>query len=330
MTRDRSPHPRPGPGAGSRRGWGLTARTVVGVIALAGLLLAACSGPPSSGPEDRGDTVTSGATENTSTDASSETTPTDGSEVVVALVGVEVEMSNAVAPFDHHSNVDSLLLELGLHRARTQEIYDCLAREGFPPRQVSELPTRDDPILLANASFPFVEALARDGIPALPPTPESSDDFREYSTAEREASRACAEAVDGSGGKVIVALDLWVIVRFAWEPVLAEIDATDEIRSLVGEFSSCLRDEGIPAASATSETAYLSYVDFLLAETGGDWTEMLVIYERMGKLYAECGRELFEARERLRGGERREAFLREHEVAIRELSDLLYGGGGSP
>jgi hypothetical protein len=50
----------------------------------------------------------------------------------------------------------------------------------------------------------------------------------------------------------------------------------------------------------------------------------------MGKLYVECGRELFEARERLRAGDRREAFLREHEAAIRELSELLYGGGASP
>jgi hypothetical protein len=50
----------------------------------------------------------------------------------------------------------------------------------------------------------------------------------------------------------------------------------------------------------------------------------------MGKLYVECGRELFEARERLRGGERREAFLREHEEAIRQLSELLFGSGPSP
>jgi hypothetical protein len=67
-----------------------------------------------------------------------------------------------------------------------------------------------------------------------------------------------------------------------------------------------------------------------VADTGGDPTEFVEVSERMGKLYAECGRELFETRERMRGGERREAFLREHEESIRRLSDLLYGGGASP
>jgi hypothetical protein len=297
-------------------------------MAVAGLLVVACASSPLL--EEGAGAHTTSTPPSIRTDNPVETNSNDLGGVVVALVGVDVEVSNAVAPFDHHSNVDSLLLELGLHKARTQDIYDCLAREGFAPRQVSELPARDDPILMANAGFPFVEALARDGIPVLPPTPGAPDDFREYSQAEREASRSCAEAVDRSHGEVIVALELWVSVRFAWEPVLAEIDATDEIRSLVGEFSSCLIEEGIPADSAASETAYLSYVDFLLADTGGDPTEFVEVSERMGKLYAECGRELFETRERMRGGERREAFLREHEESIRRLSDLLYGGGASP
>ena len=329
MTRDRSPHPRPGPGAGSRRGWGLKAKTAVGVIALLGLLVAACSDPPSSGPEDGGEIVTTSAP--ATTDGSSDTTAVEGGDVVVAsLVGVEVEVSNAVAPFDHQSVVDNLLLEFGLSRVRVGLMNDCLVAEGFPPFSISPLPDRDDPILMANRQFPYIEALARDGFPTLPGTPSSPDDFRERSEAEAAASRSCAEELDRSGHDAIAAYELYAAVRGPWESVLDEIDAIDEIRSLVGEFGACLRAQGIPADATASEGTFLGHVQSLLMATGVDESSWPEINERMGKLYVECGRKLFEARERLRGGERREAFLREHEVAIRELSELLYGGASSP
>ena len=298
-------------------------------ILVASLLVAACSGSPSSVPEDGGDVVTTSAPGTTAADGSSDTTPVEGGDVVVAsLVGVEVEVSNAVAPFDHQSNVDSLLLGFGLSRARTQLISDCRGAEGFPPIPTSPLPDRDDPGLWANRQFPYIEGLAGDGFPNLPGTPASPDDSREPSEAEREVSRRCAEEVDRSGHDVIVASGLYASVRGPWESVLDEIDATDEIRSLVGEFGTCLRAQGIPANATVSEGAFLGHVQSLLMATGVDESSWPEINERMGKLYVECGRELFEARERLRGGERREAFLREHEVAIRELSDLLYGPGG--
>jgi len=329
MTRERPSGRRPSRGAGSPRGWGLTARTVVVAIVVAGLVVAACSDPPSSGQEGGGEILTTGAP--VTTDGSSDTTAVEGGDVVVAsLVGVEVEVSNAVAPFDHHSVVDNLLLEFGLSRVRVGLKSDCLAAEGFPPIQLSPLPDRDDPILMVNRQFPYIEALARYGFPTLPGTPSSPDDFRERSEAETAASRQCAEEVDRIGHDAITAYELYASVRGPWESVLDEIDATDEIRGLVDAFGSCLRDEGIPADATASEGAFLGHVQSLLMATGVDESSWPEINERMGKLYAECGRELFEARERLRSGERREAFLREHEVAIRELSELLYDGGSSP
>jgi len=331
MTRDRLSGRRPSPGkAGSPRERGLTARTVVVVIALAGLLVAACSDPPSSGPENGGDVVTTRLSVTTATDGLSDTTPTAASAVVVGLVGVEVEVSNAVAPFDHQSWVDSLLLEFSLARVRNQQVFDCLAGEGFTLPQAAPLPDRDDPVLWSNAMFPNIEVLARDGFPVLPGTPGSLDDSRERSEEEAAAARRCVAEVDGNDSEAIVAYDLYASVRGPWETVLDEIDATDEIMSLVGEFGACLRDEGIPAEFTASVSTYLGYVQSLKMAVEGELTQVAEINERMGKLYVGCGRELFEARERLRGGERREAFLREHEVAIRELSDLLYGGGSSP
>ncbi|MDP2623746.1 MAG: hypothetical protein Q8Q29_08115 [Actinomycetota bacterium] len=259
------------------------------------------------------------------TDTTSGETP--GEDVVVGLV--EVEVSNAVAPFDHDSNVDDLLLGFGLSRVRVGLINDCLAAEGFPPIQLAPLPDRDDPILMANRAFPYLDALAESGFPNLPGTPGSPEDSRQRSEAEAAASRQCAEEVDASDHDVIVAYELSASIRSAWEVVLAEIDATAEIQSLVVGFSSCLVAEGIPATNARSEGSFLGYVDSLLAATGADESAWPEIRERMGKLYVECGRELFEARERLRSGERREAFLRGHEEAIRELSELLYGAGAS-
>ena len=261
------------------------------------------------------------------TDTTSGETP--GEDVIVGLVEVEVEVSNAVAPFDHDSNVDGLLLEFSLSKVRTQLISDCRVAEGFPPVSISPLPDRDDPILMANATFPDIEALAASGFPNLPGTPGSLDDSRERSEEEAAASRQCAEDVDASDHDVIAAYGRYASIRSAWEVVLAEIDATAEIQSLVVGFSSCLVAEGIPATNARSEGSFLGYVDSLLAATGADESAWPEIREQMGKLYVECGRELFEARERLRGGERREAFLSEHQEGIRELSELLYGGGAS-
>jgi hypothetical protein len=243
--------------------------------------------------------------------------------VVPVLAGFDVDVSNAVAPFDHESNVDSLLLEFGVARVRNQQVFDCIAAAGFVPPTTTALPDRDDP-MLRSAAFPDVETLAREGFPNLPGTPGTLGPEDTRSEAEAAASRACAEQVDGSQTDVIEAIGLFGSMRSAWEEVLAEIDALDATHSLVDEFGACLREEGIPAEFTTSEGRYLGYVDSLLA-TGSDQSTWPEIRQRMGRLYADCGQDLFAARSALRSGERRESFLSQHQDSISRLSALLLG-----
>ncbi|MBU1227129.1 MAG: hypothetical protein KJ698_07970 [Actinobacteria bacterium] len=243
--------------------------------------------------------------------------------VVPALAGFDVDVSNAVAPFDHESNVDSLLLEFGVARVRNQQVFDCIAAAGFVPPTTTALPDRDDP-MLRSAAFPDVETLAREGFPNLPGTPGTLGPEDTRSEAEAAASRACAEQVDGSQTDVIEAIGLFGSMRSAWEEVLAEIDALEATHSLVDEFGACLREEGIPAEFTTSEGHYLGYVDSLLA-TGSDQSTRPEIRQRMGRLYADCGQDLFAARSALRSGERRETFLSQHQDSISRLSALLLG-----
>jgi hypothetical protein len=252
------------------------------------------------------------------------------------------DLSAAVAPFDHESFVDSLLFQMSLIGLRNQQVFDCIAAAGFVPPSPSPLPDRSDPTLY-SADFPDYEALARDGFPD-PSAPESppgatattappgagSAPPAEPSGAYAAVSRECADQVDSSGGDVVVAYGLYASMRSAWEGVLAEIEDTEEVRSLVNGFGSCLREQGVPAEFTNSEGAFLGYADSLLMATGGDQSTWPAIRESTGKLYAECGRDLFAAREALRSGARREAFLGEHQESISQLWNLLLIIDSSP
>jgi hypothetical protein len=276
-----------------------------------------------------------------SSSADVETQPTVPGASLLAtwLIDSEVEVPDAVAPFDHESFVDSLLLEFGLARVRNQQVFDCIAAAGLVPPSLSPLPDRDDPMLY-SADFPNVAALARDGFPD-PTAPDSTEGATpttaapgtgsasgQPSEAYASVSRQCADQVYGSQSDAVVAHELYASIRSAWELVLAEIEATDEIRSLVNGFGACLRDREVPAGFTTSEGAYLGYVDSLLAAT--EELSFNQIRESTGKLYAECGSDLFAAREALRGGARREAFLGEHQESISQLWNLLLIIDSSP
>lgn len=313
----------------SRGGSKSFGRPVFAVAAIFLLTVVGCSAQPSvieqpaTGEPDELTTVRSG---------SGSAPAVDRGSLLAGLAGVEVEVTNAVAPYDHHSNVDSLLLEMGLHGALNQLTFDCIAEQGFArPQGPTELLHRDDPFLMANLAFPHTERLASEGFPFLPPTPASPDDFQTPSEAEREASRVCARQVHGADSDLNAAIEIFGSIRSAWEVVLDEIETLDEVVRLKEDFSACVRDEGIPASSS-SEHGFLSYVDFLRAEVADTAADLEDAREQqagikltMGRLYAECGRELFEAREQLRGGERRARFLAEHEAGIRELNDFVYG-----
>lgn len=246
-----------------------------------------------------------------------------------ALSGVAIDVSNAVAPFDHESGVDSFLLSSALDRPGPDELQfllDCLAAEGFTLQKVwGPLPKRDDPMLISNWYFPQLEALALEGFVQLPGTPSKPEDFQGRPPKQDAAEQACIAAMEDQfrDSDRTRALELYWSMRIPWGDALDEIDGSAEVRDLVRGFSACLVDEGVPVESAVSELHFLSYVDEVLWRADDVAATEAEIHVRLGKLYVECGRELFETKEQLRSGERRTAFLAEHAETIRELSDLL-------
>jgi hypothetical protein len=248
---------------------------------------------------------------------------------VAALSGVAIDVSNAVSPFDHESGVDSFLLSSALTRHRPDErqfLSDCLAAEGFTLWLAKgPLPARDDPMLISNWHFPQVDALASEGFVQLPGTPGKPEDFQGRPPKQDAAEQACIAAMEDQfrDSDRTRALELYWSMRIPWGDVLDEIDDSAEVRDLVQGFSACLADEGVPVESAIDELHFLSYVDELLWRADDVAATEAEIHVRLGKLYVECGRELFETKEQLRSGERRTAFLAEHAETVRELSDLL-------
>ena len=275
-----------------------------------------------------GQTTVTTTTLQTTTTLSSEPDATGDVGGVAGSAGIEVDVASAVAPFDHESAVESQLLGLLLANfgaEGVQYLHDCMAERGFEgPPEAIVIPTRDDPIFIANLQFPPIAMLAAEGFTVLPGTPSSPEDFIEQ-PERNAAARSCSANADEHflSTDNARASELYTTIRSAWERVLTEVDGSDDLRPLASEFSACLVDEGVPSDHAISEGRYLGYVDFLIAE-GAD---RIAVYEQYGKLYAECGTELFTAREELRSGERRTEFLDEHADAISELAELVGASG---
>jgi len=276
--------------------------------------------PPASQPAQGTSTTLSGPT----TTTTQQQPPVTDEVSVIDLSSIDV--SAAVAPFDHESNVESMLLEIGIQSVWNEKlsyIGECMAGVGFDGPKPVVLPRRDDPFLISNMQFPPTDLLATEGFALLPGVPSSPDDFVE--NPERDAATfECTvegEALYGSDGSR--ASELYGTIRSAWEEVLTDIDSTVEVRAALGEFSSCLAVEDIPDQHTDSLERYLGYVDSLLMAADDDSTEMRSIHEEYGKLYAECGRELFDTREELRSGDQRISFLDDHSDEIRELTNLI-------
>lgn len=245
--------------------------------------------------------------------------------VVSQLTGVDVDLSNALAPYNHHSFVDKLLLEMAIAQMRREELNHCLVEDGFSPVPLSPLPARDDPLLTSNLEFPDWEKLARVGFVQASASGPAPGEPQE-APPDVDAMNVCDDRLQRNGSPSEELFAAFAIVSSGWSDVLAEIDGLAEVRLLVDEFGACLRAEGIPVEYTDSEVGFLGYVDSLIV-AADDSTRTPVINEEMGKLYAECGQELFETREQLRSGERRTAFLREHDAAISEMNNLIYGSG---
>lgn len=254
------------------------------------------------------------------------------------LAGIDPSITNAVAPYDHESNVDSQILERSIARSEQLSflpaLNDCLAGEGYEPVEPPpQPPVRDDPIYVSNWQFPQIENLIAEGLVNPDAGKESSEeDPRNRTTAGDAANRKRREAADLCSQRIGVpttdeemgdAHRLYWSVLSPWNQVLTEIDNTDEVRDATTRFSECLQDDGVPAHWTTSTTAYLSYVDEVLYAQDGDLQKEAAVREEYGMRYGRCAQDLFAIEQRLRSGELRSAFLAEHEVAIRELASIV-------
>lgn len=329
---------------GNRIGLGFAATAAIAITVAVGIAAVDGSGDQST-LAVVGQSSGTSTTEEPTTTTLVEPSPTSEGVGSTAAPVLAVNVSSAVAPFDHESNVDSMLLGHVVSNFGSdgwQYLSDCMTEQGFDPPELVQFPSRDDPFHISVPRFPPIDTFAIDGFPVLPAihSPPADSSGPEY----EEAARACTETTEKHfrGTDNARAWELYNTVRSAWEDVLTDIDASDEVRPLAVEFGSCLEDSGIPheytvpnhpsrAYVEGTLGAYLGYVDSLLGTNArpGDEpvtsVERAEIHEEYGMLYAECGRELFETREQLRSGERRDAFLAEHADAIRELSDLVQG-----
>ncbi len=254
------------------------------------------------------------------------------------LAGVDPSITNAVAPYDHESNVDSQLLEGYISRLEQLRLLpalnECLAGEGYEPvAPPAELPGRDDPIWVSNWQFPPIETLIAEGFVTPDGYQESAEEDPRNRTAESEAARlAQREARDRcrlqagaptTDAEMGLEHRLFSSLRSTWEEVLVGIDDSDDVRDATTKYSQCLRDEGVPAQYTSPVTAFLGFTDATRAAQDGDPQKDAEVQEDFGKLYGRCAQDLFSVKERLRSGELRSAFLAEHEVTIRELASIV-------
>lgn len=254
------------------------------------------------------------------------------------LAGVDPSVTNAVAPYDHESGVDSQMLEESIARSQLLSflpaLNDCLTAQGYDPEPpLPEPPARDDPIHVSNWQFPPIEDLLAEGF-VNPSTGDESDveDPRDHTVEAEEARRARRAAVDLCSQQIGYpttaeemgdAHRLYWSVLLSWNQVLTEIDNTDEVREATARFSVCLQDDGVPEHWTTSTTAYLSYVDEVLYAQDGDLEKEAAVRREYGMRYGRCAKDLFAVKQVLRTGELRSAFLVEHEAAIRELASIV-------
>lgn len=286
------------------------------------------------------------ATPDDATSAAAEETPNQASQAVPGLEGVDVQILNAVAPFDHLSEADSVIARARIANLVERPINQCLRdEEGFSLEVAPkiEAPEREEVIGGAPSTFPDVKSLAANGLNSGPaaqrPTsmgtiegeaapaetgpnesPTSQPTRRSDATLP-DAEMRCFSENEDEYREYLAARDTFDSILSSWHTqVLEEIEQLAEIRQLRGRFTSCLEEAGIPSTHAVSETAYLGYVDELVLQNGSDDKDVRAEY---GMLYASCGEELFAKREKLRAGVRRAEFLSQNQDAIEDLDRVV-------
>lgn len=249
-------------------------------------------------------------------------------QAVERVMGIDIEITSAVAPYDHDTNADAQRLERWLAIAPAEEINACLEDKGFPqPPVVYEPLPRDDPMLAANLDFPDSDRLLTTGFPITPLIPAVPSDFEELPADVEYAFQVCGDELAAKPSPASRALFAFGDLMAAWLRVLEEIDARDDVRAGVADTLACLHAQGVPS-TVTTLGGFFTFVDMKVAEVADPERIEAVqrkVFEEYGKLYAECGQDLFALKERLRSGEARTEFLRTHRAAIEDLQQRVYG-----
>lgn len=281
------------------------------------------------------------ATPTDASDAGDTTPPDREAEQPTTLDDVDDAILRGVAPFDHDSVLDRDELGDQVGYLENLVLAACLRDAGedvadpAPPEPVD----RGDPAAQEydGDGFPDVDRLEAEGLPYVRSEAVDVDhvppgvlDLRDV---DLEIVQSCRVTITGEDAlrdqpdvprALHPAGDLRDALGRAWRAVLDDIDRTDEVRTLVDDVGACLLDAGVPAQHASTEEffGHVNALRMAAMEAAGDEAveEQRAVMREQGQLWAACGRDLFEARERLRGGERRDAFLEEHATTIVELA----------
>lgn len=241
-----------------------------------------------------------------------------GQTVVTSVQGVDPSVVVGLTPFDHVSSIESYRLNHRKNRVLNLEVAACLDEAGYP--NAFDLPPFDpsDPLYNANADFPDLQRLEREGVKLV--TVEDEEFARETRVPEDVIVR-CGED-DALPAASVELLDLYDATFGAWIAALDGIDAHPSLDGHRSDWRSCLVDAGVPEEATTSPQDFFATLDGQLTHEP-DAERRDALARDMGRLYAECGEGWFTAREELRGGEARDAFIREHESQIRSFAELL-------
>jgi hypothetical protein len=270
-------------------------------------------------------------------------TPAGASEGTSTGAAVDPVVANAVAPYDYESALDEIYVGHVLDEQIEAYLSNCVTRLGgvssYEPVPPADRESITDEMI---GDYPNLDLLAERGrtLHFDPPHPEiRREDYAtedEYASAlfAAEASRVRTDderaleddcTSDPGYAEVGDPYELYYDVWNSWLLVQQEIEHDGEINELRDEFRDCVVAGGMAPDPQLNDRTFWAYVDGELSHLDGSEAMIAHNVER-GKLFAECGQELYEVKERLRA-EAHDAFVEEHEEDIARLSDHLYGDG---
>lgn len=255
----------------------------------------------------------------------------------------EALVAEAVAPYDYDTYLSHVLVANALQQEAAADRAQCVVRLGGETG-ARPLPL-PEPTVEIHLDFPDIERMAERGWnPHLldPPHPEIR---REDYASEDDYAMALflAEAVyipteddrELGGGPDCNSDPALVRQREVWDQFhelnisewlrreLAAIDTSPEVSELRKGFHECAVTGGMPDDPGLNELNFWPSDGEILAITEAGGEEALDAFTRArGKLFAECGRDLYALKERMRR-EAHERFVAEHRQEITQLAEYL-------